>query len=248
MTRISKFLLVSVLSSVIGMFSGLSSAHALIFHEIPFEWEHFSRGDLDDYDEDDDNNFGNVALGFDVTIGGATFNAFDMNSNGYVQLLSGAQVPTHPSYGSIADLIAHDPTSSYLLAAYDDLSTFYYGYFGYALESDRAVFYYDTETYYDEGYELLNNFEVILNSDGSVQWNFNYADYEDWDDDLFSGLYFGNTAELHELYSDYIPEEESWIYEAHSHGDPNTIPEPTTMLLFSGGLIGGAFVRRRRRA
>jgi len=227
-----------------------SATQAAIFHQIPFEFESLPDGDLTDYDYADEANSGNVPLGFSVTIGGATYDAFDMDSNGYVQLLTGAQVPNEYGYGYVSDLIAFDPSATYLLAAYDDLSSEYYNYFGYLLEPNRAIFYYDTETYYDEDSEYLNNFEIILNDTGEVQWNFNNADYNDYDYDLFSGLYFGNTGTLHELYRDIIPVEESWVYdEAHTHGDEQSepvVPEPATMALLGSGLLGFVGLRKKR--
>jgi hypothetical protein len=76
------------------------------------------------------------------------------------------------------------------------------------------VFYYDTETFQDTGESgaQLSNFEVILYEDANVQWNFNYANYEWFDEDLFSGLYFGNTQILLELTRYNIPEQESYLY------------------------------------
>jgi hypothetical protein len=142
-----------------------------------------------------------------------------MSSDGDIELLTDAgDVPTGWGYDSIVGLINHDPSATYLLAAYDDLDSSVQGYYGYILFSDpdpnRAVFYYDTETYQDRnvGDPQLNNFEVILYEDGNVQWNFNYADYEYFDEDLFSGLYFGNTQTLLELDRYHIPELESYLY------------------------------------
>ena len=104
--------------------------------------------------------------------------------------------------------------ATYLLAAYDDLDSSTHGYCGYKLFSDRAVFYYDTETYEDAapGPSELNNFEVVLYDDGNVQWNFNYANYLFYNQDLFSGLYFGNTQTLLELTRYHIPEQKSYLY------------------------------------
>ncbi len=242
MKIVFKYLGVLILTVLMNLFIYIYPASAITFTQIPFEWEHFDISDLTAYDSDDDSSLGPIALGFSVTIGGATYDHFDMDSNGYIELLSATQPPNGYGYGAIQELIDDNPTSTYLLAAYDDLSSDDYGYYGYALESNRAIFYYNTETYYDEDHELLNNFEVILNSDGSVQWNFNYADYDDYDYDLFSGLYFGNTGTLYELYRDYIPEQESWVYGRNSN---NVVPEPITMLLFSTGLVGFAIKRRK---
>jgi hypothetical protein len=177
---------------------------------------------------------GSIALGFSVTIGGATYDHFDMDSNGYIELLAGAQTPEIYGYGYIDSLTdSGASTSTYLLGAYDDLSSYYYGYYGYKLYSERAVFYYDTATYDDD--DLLNNFEIILHQNGDVQWNFNYANYDYYDYDLFSGLYFGNTGTLSELYRDEIPALESW----------SSVPIPGAIWLLGSGLIGIAGARRK---
>ena len=200
-----------------------------LFVEIPFEFDHYGSGDLDWVDSDDDNNTGSTPLGFSVNIGGAAYSHFDMDSNGYIELLTDASDnPEEYGFGSISELIGWEPSATYILAAYDDLSSYYSGYYGYSLFPDKAVFYYDTETYEDEDDGLLNNFEVILFQSGKVQWNFNYANYDDYDNDLYSGLYFGNTKNLHELASDEIPEYRSFAM----------VPEPAAMLLFASGLIG----------
>lgn len=212
-------------------------AHAAVFTQIiPNEWEFYDEGDLDWSDSDDDSSTGSTALGFSVTIGGATYDYFDLNSNGYIELLVGAgDVPVDNEYDSVADLIAADSNSTYLLAAYDDLSSEFYNFYGYKLLSDRAVFYYDTETYDDDDDDLPNVFQVILFDDGNVQWNFRWSNYKDYDYDLFSGLYFGNTGTLLELISDDIPQLESYLY----------VPEPATLSLLAFGAM--ALMRRKRK-
>ncbi len=195
-----------------------TSVHASSFKEVPYEWENYTSGALDWADSADDAFTGSTALGFSVTIGGATYSYFQMDSNGDIELLTDAcDVPTGRGWDSIVGLIDADSNSTYLLAAYDDLTSLDYGYYGYKLVSDpnRAVFYYDTETFQDTGVPLgqLNNFEVILYEDGNVQWNFNDANYEWFNADLFSGLYFGNTQTLLELTRYHIPrEQKSYLY------------------------------------
>ena len=195
------------------LFFGIgANVHAATFRQLPFEFEDYNDITLDWVGSDDDAFTGSTALGFSVTIGGATYSYFDMSSNGHIELLTDAcDVPTGYSLGYVQGLINQDPCSTYILAAYDDLSSLSYGYYGYKLFPDKAVFYYDTETYCDGGYNLLNNFEVILYDDGNVQWNFNYAYYECYNFDLASGLYFGNTETLLTL-TNYIPEQKSYLY------------------------------------
>ena len=216
-----------------------ATTHAAAFTQIiPNEWEAYSEAQLDWADSDDDFNTGSRALGFSVTLGGATYDHFDLNSNGYVELLTGpGDVPIDYDYGSVSGLIGADASSTYLLAAYDDLTSYYYNFYGYKLLADRAVFYYDTETWADEDNDYPNVYQVILFADGRVQWNFRFSNYSSYDYDLYSGLYFGNTGTLLELISGDIPQLESYLY----------VPEPATMSLLAIGL-GALFVRRRKRA
>ena len=205
-------------TSLVLLFGIGVNVHALTFEEIPFEFEDYGVTDLGWVDSADDGYTGSTALGFSVTIGGAAYSYFQMGSNGDIELLTDAgDVPTGHGYDSLDGLINTDSNSTYLLAAYDDLSSSAYGYYGYKLPLDdpnRAVFYYETETFQDTGVPLaqLNLFEVILYEDGNVQWNFNYAEYSFFVLDLFSGLYFGNTQTLLELTRYYIPEQESYLY------------------------------------
>ena len=77
-----------------------------------------------------------------------------------------------PCYGPLVHLInSGDPQHTFLMAGYDDLDSGTYGSFGYKIESDRVIFYWDTETRADAKENLLNRFQIILYSDGRVQWN-----------------------------------------------------------------------------
>ena len=210
------------------------SARAAVINEVAFAWEAYASGDLDWWDADDDTSSGSTALGFTVNIGGAGYSHFDMDSNGYVELLTSAgDTPTGYGPGSVAGLTGADTSSTYLLAAYDDLSSWLYNYYGYKLLSDRAVFYYDTETFQDEDSDLPNVFEIILYDDGQVRWNFDSADYAFYSYDLYTGLYFGNSQTLLEGISEEIPVQKSYLY----------IPEPGSLLLL---LVAGVGLACRR--
>jgi len=223
-----------LVTSLVLLFGIATSVHALTFVEIPFEFEDYADTALDWADYANDGFTGSTALGFSVSIGGASYSYFDMSSDGYIELLTDAgDVPTDYGWGSISGLTSFDPGATYLLAAYDDLSSAYNGYYGYKLFPDRAVFFYDTETWQDEDWDLLNKFEVVLYNNGNVQWNFNSAEYDAFDYDLFSGLYLGNTQTLSELTSYDIPRQKSYL-----------IPEPS--MLFLLGLGGLALLRKRR--
>jgi hypothetical protein len=135
-------------TSLVLLFAIGTSVHASSFWEVTYEFENYDKhgqDSLDWSDSADDASTASTALGFSVTIGGAAYSYFDMSSDGYIELLTDAcDLPTDWGWGSISELISADSSATYLLAAYDDLISFYYGYYGYKLFSDRAVFYYDT--------------------------------------------------------------------------------------------------------
>ena len=232
------FVAVSVLMFVLCL---ATTTHAAVLTQIiPNEWEAYAEAQLDWSDSDDDWNSGSTPLGFSVTLGGATYDYFDMNSNGYVELLTDAgDAPFDWGYDYVAGLISANASSTYLLAGYDDLTSEYYNFFGYKLLSDRAVFYYDTETWDDEDMDYTNVYEVILFDDGRVQWNFQSADYSSYGYDLFSGLYFGNTGTLVELISGDIPESESYLYQV-------PVPEPVTLLVMAAAGLPVLLKRKRK--
>ena len=204
----------------------------------PFHW--YPNGALDWVDDCDDCDSGKISLGFSVNLGGKLFDSFEMDSNGYIELLSGAETPSGYGYGSIDGLTSYQTSDrTYILAAYDDLSSDYYGYQGYALFADRAVFSWATETYDDEDSGLMNVFQVALFDDGSIHWNFLEAGYSAYDYDLFSGLYLGTTKELFEITRDDIPQLASYSF--------TPVPVPAALWLFGSGLIGMVGVARRSR-
>jgi hypothetical protein len=101
------------------------------------------------------------------------------------------------------------------MGAYDDLNERYFGGYGYRVEPTRVTFYWETQTYEDADgtYTGVNIFQIVLESDGTMQWNFASQAMMSHENDLFSGLYLGYGArELYELTSHEIPEQESWVF------------------------------------
>ncbi|MBW2702808.1 MAG: hypothetical protein JRF33_18455, partial [Deltaproteobacteria bacterium] len=169
-----------------------------------------------DYSDSCDDCVSNVfSLGFEVNLGGHVFTSFQMSSNGLVELLGDSESPVNPGYGYLTTVTESDPSHTYLLVAFDDLSSSYNGYYGYTLEADRAVFTWNTETYSDADYGLLNQMQAILYMDGRVQLNFGMSRMESYSNDLASGLFLGyEQGRWIPVAEGYIPENASWLIEA----------------------------------
>ena len=182
-----------------------------------------------------DCNSGIVSLPSPITLRGETYVAFVQDANGYVELLRSGEVPYDYGYGDVDDLINEgEPDHTYLMAAYDDLTTDYFGGFGYDIRPDRVMFDWNTETYANEDYDLLNRFQIILFTDGTVQWNFITAEFDNFYHDLFSGVYFGHdSGKLFEIARETIPVGESWSY-GKIHGDCNRNGVPDDCDLIAG--------------
>lgn len=187
--------------------------------EIPFEWTAVSYGDCDwAVRRDDHTSDPGTALPFPVALGGQSFTHFRMDTNGYA-ILGDASVGYGPGYGPLWGITGYygNSTDTFILAAYDDLTSDDEGFAGFVLGSDQVLFHWNEETYYDEGDGYLNEFQAVLSAGSEVQWNFNTANYTGWDYDLFTGLYFGgdgsdSSGVLIEIIRDEIPTNRSWVY------------------------------------
>jgi hypothetical protein len=151
---------------------------------------------LDWQDSDDDDWTPEVTLPWPVQLGAETYVAFVQNANGCVELLREGESDYHYDYGFVDDLIRYTsldgPEHTFLMIAFDDLTSTYHGEFGYRIEGDRVIFRWRAETYADHETGRLNDLEMVLGADGTVAWNFSSAPYDSYSYDLFSGLYLGH--------------------------------------------------------
>jgi hypothetical protein len=162
--------------------------------------------DLDWSDDSDDSSNGSERsaskgepLGFDFELDGQTYTHFNIISDGWVQLLDGQT----DYYGDSRDDMCEwwedyeddGEGGAFIFCAYDDWDAGEEGgYYGYKLESDRAIFYWHSMTYddadegEDEDHVWSRSVEIL--SSGEVHFNFGPEAYmEDYDEDLFTGLF-----------------------------------------------------------
>jgi len=201
--------------------------------EVPYNWQETST--FDTMLAGDEGQSSKTPLGFAVQIGGKNFTDFMMDANGYIELLGAGETPTghSTSYGTATSLITDDATSTYLLAAYDNLA----GSFGYRKESDHVLFYYNAATVADPAYRI-NNFEVVLYDTGMIDWNFRYALFSNNDYDLMTGLYLGPAETLFKAVAGNIPESTSFTLAS--------VPEPASIILIGSGMLGLLVIQRIR--
>ncbi len=167
--------------------------------EIPFSWEGVD--DPEDWDADDD-NYLEVDMPWSFPFYGTDYYMLDMSSNGYLVPHGDNTDNLIDASSYEIDLINgmdyEDTGSGAIIAAWNkDLSSYYYGDYSYQFKSDntmierldgpsgggdqiftadaeRAVFEWYTETFDDEEYELLNNFEIVLYPDGRIRVDYNF--------------------------------------------------------------------------
>ena len=94
----------------LGILYGIdTSVHASSFRQITYEWENYTSGALDWADSSDDDSTGSTALGFSVTIGGATYSRSEERRVGKeCRSRCSSEVPTSRTCDSRAGLIRLD--------------------------------------------------------------------------------------------------------------------------------------------
>jgi uncharacterized membrane protein len=194
-------------------------------HQVDFQWYEVTKGEADIWDAEDDDSFP-YDLPWSFPFAGKQIVRIGVASNGYIELLEAGEEPASldtydwSDYDYVSYFWETYENSDFIFAWMDDLSSYYFGYYAakYVPEMDVVVIQWTTETYYDEGYNLLNSFQLWLSPDGSIKWNFNYFNYENYDYDLYSGIYDGtshtgldigyaiSTQQSWKFYGEYLPE------------------------------------------
>ena len=186
------------------------------FSDVPFVYDTTSTEEWNYVNSCDDCVTEEIALPFAVTLGGETLTHFTQSSNGYVELLREGELAYDASYGRVWDLIGSGtPHHTFLMAAYDDLSSSSVGGYGYRTEPGAVTFYWETPTYADsDGTTLwVNFFQIVLRADGTLQWNFASQGVVSYDNDLYTGIYLGyGVNELYQLAAGTIPVSESRVF------------------------------------
>jgi len=186
------------------------------FTEVAYEFDTTSSDSWDYSNSCDDCVTPEIALPEPITIGGEVVTKFVMGSDGSVELLRAGDNSYGQTYGTVRDLINYGtPHHTYLLAAYDDLDSGYFGQYGYRVDDGYIVFYWETQTNDDADnvYSEVSIFQIVLHFDGTMQWNFESQAVMSHGYDLFSGLYLGyGLGQLHEFASGFIPTQQSWLY------------------------------------
>jgi hypothetical protein len=135
-----------------------------------------------------------------------------VSSNGVVTLQEAGETEFSDSEGS-SDCADSPPdwemtsmdTLDMIFALHDDLDSSYYGFFGVkayaageldslgvAVPREMVVIFFETEVYADGDEGLLNRFEILLEPDGRITWNFESFEWSSAEGDPWSGLVAGS--------------------------------------------------------
>lgn len=181
--------------------------NSTVLKSIPKEWLYLSKEDMDASKRCDDCTIeGNLPFPFSMQ--GTTFTRYSVNSNGAVELLpQSGSFQMNAAAGNPENMIAAYPDATMIFASFDDLVSTWNGFFGVRhlkpgdrigegqpITEEALVFHWETETYSNEDYGYMNNFEVLLYPDGRVQWNFDTMDYDAYDYQMYSGIYDGRSG------------------------------------------------------
>jgi len=209
----------------------------------------------------DDGFRGPVALGFDVTLFGTTYNSLFINNNGNVSFGSGisAFVPTGPT-GADAPVIS---------PWFDDVDTQgpASGVVHYQLDTaGQLVVTWDNVGYFDSHSDLLDSFQLVLRSDdfvlptgeGQIGFFYKNMDWEITETSIVAAVGFGDGAGNGEVLAGSSNQTNLNTVVANHHiwfdanlvvVPPSATPEPSAwalMILGFGGI--GTMARRRKTA
>jgi hypothetical protein len=173
--------------------------------EDDLDWSDDSDDDTSADDLDDDEG---TPLGFEFVLDGKTYTHFSMCSDGWVQLLDGNdeyfEDTRESTYCDWIDEYSEDGEGgAFIFCAYDDWDAGRrHGFYGFKLEDDSALFYWDSMTYEDsdEGEDADHKWQrsVEIRSNGEIAINFGpEAEMEDNENVLYTGLYLPD-ADAHD--------------------------------------------------
>ncbi|RVT84788.1 PEP-CTERM sorting domain-containing protein [Inhella crocodyli] len=205
-----------------------------------------------------DDGFMQLALGFNVTYFGTTYNSLYINNNGNVSFGAGisAFVPTGPT-GANAPVIS---------PWFGDVDTRNAGsgLVHYNLSADQLIVTWDRVGYFSNNASALNSFQLVLRSDlfevpvgeGKIGFFYQGMGWERTSTSTVAAVGFGDgqgnskvlagstTAGLNAV----VQNQYLWFDANLDVVPPTDVPEPATLALVGLGLIGAGVARRRKRA